>query len=105
MISLHAQTTVDAQFMTFGEEADYTPKGQATRSVLIIPDLSYETTNFGDSVVTQKATVFDVRASDIDVPNEGDKINYNGVIYFIHGIPQYKDARRLIWVLNVVEDD
>jgi hypothetical protein len=101
----HAHVLINSSFMTMGDPAVYTPKGASSVDVLIVPDLSHETLDYGDTTMYQAATTFHIRSSDVEVPNQGDRINYDGDFYTVQGEPQYKDARKLVWILNVIQDD
>jgi hypothetical protein len=54
---------------------------------------------FGETRIATETTIFDIRASDINAPAEGDTIEMDGAVYVIQGEP-IRDAERLVWTLD-----
>jgi hypothetical protein len=70
--------------------------GVSVRAILRRPDRIGE---FGETRILTKTTMFDIRASEIAAPAEGDTIVVDGSTYVIQGEP-IRDAERLIWTIE-----
>jgi hypothetical protein len=81
----------DASFQT-GASAPY-----PIRLMVKQPD---EVLTFGGGQIHTSQTLFDVRAWEVPVPQEGDKIVHKGVTYIIQSEPK-ADRERLVWRLDV----
>ena len=70
--------------------------GVSVRAILRRPDRIGE---FGETRILTETTMFDIRASEIAAPAEGDTIVVDGSTYVIQGEP-IRDAERLIWTIE-----
>jgi hypothetical protein len=70
--------------------------GVPVRAILHRPDRIGE---FAETRILTETTMFDIRASEIAAPAEGDTIVVDGSTYVIQGEP-IRDAERLIWTIE-----
>ena len=70
--------------------------GIAVRVIVRRPD---RIGDFGETRIVSETMIFDVRASEIAAPAEGDTLDVDGVTYVIQGKPM-RDAERLIWTIE-----
>ena len=70
--------------------------GVPVRAILHQPDRIGE---FAETRILTETTMFDIRASEIAAPVEGDTIVVDGSTYVIQGEP-IRDAERLIWTIE-----
>lgn len=70
--------------------------GIPVRAIARRPDREVE---FGDIAVHAATAVFEVRASEVPNPAEGDTIALGGETFVVQGEPA-RDAERLVWTLD-----
>ena len=70
--------------------------GIPVRAIIRRPDRIGE---FAETRILTETTMFDIRASEIAAPAEGDTIVVDGSTYVIQGEPM-RDAERLIWTIE-----
>lgn len=54
---------------------------------------------FGDSRISARTAVFDIRVSEVADPRAGDRLMIGTEIYLVQGTPT-PDAQRLVWTLD-----
>ena len=70
--------------------------GVPVRAILHRPDRIGE---FAETRILTETTMFDIRASEIAAPAEGDTIAVDGSTYVIQG-EAIRDAERLVWTIE-----
>ena len=93
-------TAIDAVFARFGVDAVYTPGGGGALEVRVIARRPDEIVGFGDTRVLTETALFEVRASEITVPQPGDRLTVDGLDYVVQGEPERRDPDRLVWTLD-----
>jgi hypothetical protein len=73
-----------------------TDPGTTVKAIVRQPD---RIGTFGETRIATETTIFDIRASDINAPAEGDTIEMDGAVYVIQGEP-IRDAERLVWTIE-----
>lgn len=91
---------VDRNFFVMGEPAIYTPVAGPSKSIKVMPRRLDEIIGFGDTSIATNTALFDIRVSEIAVPEQGDTILYKEITYVVQGSPTYQDGDRLIWRVN-----
>jgi hypothetical protein len=91
---------IERNFFVLGEAAVYTPQGGEPVSIKVMPRRPDEVLAVGEAMIVTGTDIFDVRAADIEQPQEGDTLTYKGKTYIVQGEPQARDSDRLVWTLN-----
>jgi hypothetical protein len=96
------QQAIDSSFSTIGVEATYWPKdGAAGEAVRVIPSRPDQRIgDFTDTTVHVETATFEVRASEVPAPKEGDMLTVGDTSYVLQGPPRRDDPRRLVWTLD-----
>ena len=95
------QGAVDATFAAFAIDAFYTPAGGDPVSVRVIARRPDTIVGFGDTRVHAETATFEVRASEVASPRQGDQLTVHGQTLVVQGAPERRDPDRLIWSLDV----
>ncbi|MGH6921464.1 MAG: head-tail joining protein [Geminicoccaceae bacterium] len=92
---------VDATFAAFGIDAVYTPAGGDPIPVRVIARRPDTIVGFGDTRIHAKTATFDLRASEVAEPRQGDQLIVDGETFVVQGKPERRDPDRLVWALDV----
>jgi hypothetical protein len=92
---------VDATFAAFGIEATCTPAGGEPVSVRVIARRPDTIVSFGETRIHTETATFEVRASEIANPRQGDQLIVDGQIFVVQGEPERRDPDRLVWTLDI----
>ena len=95
------QGAVAATFAAFGIDATYTPAGGEPVSVRVIAMRPDTVVGFGDTHIHAETVTFEVRASEVVSPRQGDQLTIGGDTFVIQGEPERRDPDRLVWRLAV----
>nr|CAX84089.1 uncharacterized protein [uncultured bacterium] len=91
---------VDACFRAIGEEAAYEPAdGSPAFTVRVIVKKLDSITGFGATQVIAATSGIDVRASEVSMPQIGDRITVGGTTHVVGSDP-LRDSERLVWTLS-----
>ena len=91
---------VDATFAAFGIDAVYTPAGGDPVSVRVIARRPDAIVGFGETRIHVETASFEVRASEVASPRQGDQLNVDGETFVVQGEPERRDPDRLVWMLD-----
>ncbi len=83
-----------------GREAVYTSDGGAPALVRIVSRQADAITDFGDARLWSETTRIDLRAAEVANPRPGDRMEIDGVAFFIQGEP-VRDRERLVWTVDL----
>jgi hypothetical protein len=92
---------VDATFAAFGIDATYTPAGGEPRPVRAIARRPDTIVGFGETRIPAETATFEVRASEVASPRQGDQLTVDNETFVVQGEPERRDPDRLIWSLDV----
>ena len=56
---------------------------------------------FGETRIHAETASFEVRASEIASPRQGDQLTVDGETFVVQGGPERRDPDRLVWSLDV----
>jgi hypothetical protein len=96
------QGAVDATFAAFGIDAVYTPAGGEPVPVRVIVRRPDTIVGFGETRIHAESATFEVRASEVAGPRQGDLLTVGGEAFVIQGEPERRDSDRLVWDLDAV---
>lgn len=96
------EAALDALFADthLGRDVVYTVDGGAqmlVRAILRRPD---DVSGFGETRIWLETTRLDLRASEVQNPKPGDRIEIDGEAFLIQGEP-VRDRERLLWTLDL----
>ena len=96
------QGAIDAAFDIQGIDATYTPVAGSPLVIKVIPSEEDELVDVPgiSSRIQTETNLFDVRVSEIAAPAQNDSLVVSGTTYTVASTTQ-KDARKLIWQLDV----
>ena len=92
---------VGATFTAFGIDAVYTPAGGDPVSVRVIARRPDTIVGFGETRIHTETATFEVRASEVACPRQGDQLTVDGATFVVQGEPERRDPDRLVWTLDV----
>jgi hypothetical protein len=95
------QGAVDAAFAAFGIDALYTPPGGEPVPVRVIARRPDTIVGFGDTRIHAETATFEVRASEVASPRQGDQLTIDGESFVVQGEPERRDLDRLVWTVDV----
>jgi hypothetical protein len=55
---------------------------------------------FGETRIHAETTSFEVRASEVASPRQGDQLTLGGDTFVVQGEPERRDPDRLVWTLD-----
>ena len=85
--------------VTLGSPAQYSTVAGETSELKVISKAPDSVQDFGQSHLAVTSYRFDLQASDITRPQEGDRLMWRGVIFVIQG-DALVDRDRLIWTVS-----
>jgi hypothetical protein len=91
---------VDATFAAFGIAAVYTPAGGEPVPVRVIARRPNTIMGFGETRIHAETATFEVRASEVANPRQGDQLTIGGESFVVQGEPERRDPDRLVWSLD-----
>ena len=83
-----------------GRDVIYTADGGAQTLVRAIVRRPDDVTGFGETRIWSETTRLDLRASEVQNPKPGDRIEIDGEAFLIQGEPVH-DRERLLWTLDL----
>ncbi len=86
-------------FASLGFPAQYSTVAGETSELQVISKAPDSVQDFGQSHLAVTSYRFDLQASDITRPQEGDRLMWRGVIFVIQG-DALVDRDRLIWTVS-----
>jgi hypothetical protein len=92
---------VDATFAAFGIDAVYTPAGGDPVGVRVIAQRPDTIVGFGETRIHAKTATFELRASEVANPRQGDQLAVSGNTFIVQGEPERRDPDRMVWTLDV----
>jgi hypothetical protein len=92
---------VDATFAAFGIDASYTLAGGESVSVRVIARRPDTIVGFGDTRIHAETATFEVRASEVASPRQGDQLTVDNEMFVVQGEPERRDPDRLVWTVDV----
>ena len=92
---------VDATFTAFGIDAVYTPAGGDPVGVRVIARRPDTIVGFGDTRIHAETATFEVRASEVASPRQGDQLTVDNETFVVQGEPERRDPDRLVWTVDV----
>jgi hypothetical protein len=69
--------------------------------VRVIPRRADTIVGFGETRIHAETATFEVRASEVASPRQGDQLTVDGETFVIQGEPERRDPDRLVWTLDV----
>ena len=90
---------MDATFAAFGIDAVYTPAGGEPVPVRVIARRPDAIVGFGDTRIHAETATFEVRASEVASPRQGDQLTVGAESFIVQGEPERRDPDRLVWNL------
>jgi hypothetical protein len=93
--------SINSLFSRLGMAATYQPALSAALAVVVIPKRPDEIIGLGGAEAVTEATLFDLRVAEVERPQEGDVIEYDGAQYRVIGEPR-RDIHRLVWTVEAV---
>jgi hypothetical protein len=55
---------------------------------------------FGETRIHAETATFEVRASEVADPRQGDQVTVGGETFVVRGEPERRDPDRLVWMLD-----
>ena len=92
---------VDATFAAFGIDATYTPVGGEPVPVRVIARRPDAIVGFGETRIHAETATFEVRASEVASPRQGDQLTVDNETFVVQGEPERRDPDRLVWTVDV----
>ncbi len=94
------QGAVDATFAAFGTDAVYTPAGGDPIPVRVIARRPDTIVGFGDTRIHAETATFEVRASEVADPRQGDQLTVGAETFIVQGEPERRDPDQLVWTVD-----
>jgi hypothetical protein len=91
---------VDATFAAFCIDAVYTPAGGEPVSVRVIARRPDTIVGFAETRIHAETSTFEIRASEVANPRQGDQLALGAETFVIQGEPERRDPDRLVWTLD-----
>jgi hypothetical protein len=92
---------VDATFAAFGTDGVYTPAGGDPVGVRVIARRPDTIVGFGDTRIHAETAIFEVRATEVASPRQGDQLTVDNETFVVQGEPERRDPDRLVWIVDV----
>ena len=93
------QGAVDGTFAVFGIDAVYTPAGGEPAPVRVIAGRPDAIVRFGEARIHAETATFELRASEVANPRQGDQLTVGAESFIVQGEPERRDPDRLVWNL------
>ena len=94
------QGAVDATFAAFGIDAVYAAAGGEPVSVRVIARRPDTIVGFGETRIHAETATFELRASEVSDPHQGDHLTVGSDTFVIQGEPERRDPDRFVWTLD-----
>ena len=93
-------TVLSAAHGAFASPATWTPSGGDPVSVTLVPTRETEITGFGVTRTHSDTVLFQGQRSQMENPDRGDEIVFDGTEYEIKSKPGILDPEQLIWFIE-----
>lgn len=97
-----ARPAIDAVFAAFGVQVSLL--GDAPRTLRAVRRSDDEVDRFGTREVLRATVLLEVRAADMTGIVPGARLLVDGKVRVVRGAPEYRDADRLVAVVNTVPE-